>query len=51
MLNSSAIANDSKVKRNVVAKIRAGTPTQRGPPGLGVAMLLNYTIIGGGRDS
>jgi hypothetical protein len=51
MLTSSAIANDSRVNRNVIANTRAGIPIQRGPSELFFAMLLNYTIRIHHRDS
>jgi hypothetical protein len=44
MLSSSATANASTVKRNVIATMRARIPIQRSPPELVFAMLLNYTI-------
>src|ERR1700684_3921611 len=46
MLSSRAIANDSRVNRNVIANTRAGIPIHRGPSEVVLAMLSGYTMVG-----
>ena len=50
MLSSSAIANDNRVNRNVIANTRAGIPIHRGPSEIVLPMLLGYTMRPTRRD-